>query len=54
MVSYELSRHLWVVPPILKKRRIELAKDVRRLAPLGIQFVDFTEGGIVMTNGAES
>ncbi|KAH0728063.1 hypothetical protein KY284_003928 [Solanum tuberosum] len=32
----------------------ELAKDVHRLAHLGVRLMDSTEGGIVVTNGAES
>ena len=32
----------------------ELAKDVQRLARLGVRLMDSTKGGILVKNGAES
>ena len=38
----------------VEEEKRELAKYVHRLAHLGLKLIDFTEGGIVMTNGTES
>ena len=38
----------------LEEEKKELAKDMHRLARLGVQLIDFTEGEIVVTNGVES
>ena len=38
----------------VKEEKRELAKDVHRLTCLGVTLIDSTEGGIVVTNGAES
>ena len=37
----------------VEEEKMELAKDVHRLACLGIKLLDSTEGGIVVTNGGE-
>ena len=36
-----------------EKDKRELAKDVHKIAFLGVRFMDFTEGGIVETNRDE-
>ena len=38
----------------LEEEKRELSKDMKKLARLGVRLIDFTEGGIVMTNGTES
>ncbi|WMV46834.1 hypothetical protein MTR67_040219 [Solanum verrucosum] len=38
----------------VEEERRELAKDVHRLARLGVRLMDSTEGGVVVMNGAES
>ncbi|KAH0739920.1 hypothetical protein KY290_038625 [Solanum tuberosum] len=38
----------------IEERRRVLAKDVQRLARLGVRLTDSAEGGIAVTNGAES
>jgi len=37
-----------------EKDKRELAKDMHRLARLGVHLMDSTEGGVVVMNGAES
>ena len=39
---------------LFEEEKKELAKDVHRLARLGVRLMGSTEGGIVVTNGAES
>ena len=36
----------------VEEEKRELAKDLHRLARLGVRLMDSTEGGIVVTNGA--
>ena len=38
----------------VKEEKMELAKDVHRLAHLGVKLMDSTEGRIVVKNGAKS
>ena len=38
----------------VEEEKKELAKDVHRLACLGVRLIDFTEGDIMVINGAES
>ncbi|KAH0633253.1 hypothetical protein KY284_036039 [Solanum tuberosum] len=38
----------------VEEKKRELAKDVHRLARLGVRLMDSTEGGLVVMNGAES
>ncbi|TMW83191.1 hypothetical protein EJD97_002534 [Solanum chilense] len=38
----------------LEEEKRELSKDMNKLARLGVRLMDFTEGGIEVTNGAES
>ena len=38
----------------MKEKKRELEKDVHRLARLGVRLMVSTEGGIVVTNGADS
>ena len=38
----------------VEEEKMELAKDVHKLARMGVRLMDSTEGGIVVTNGAES
>ncbi|WMV45810.1 hypothetical protein MTR67_039195 [Solanum verrucosum] len=38
----------------VEEEKRELAKDVHRLARLGVQLMDSTKGGVVVMNGAES
>ena len=38
----------------VEEEKRELAKDVHRLARLGVRLMDSTEGGVVVMNGAES
>ena len=54
VVADSLSRLSMGSTAHIEEGRRELAKDVHRLACLGVRLIDFTEGGIVVTNGAES
>ena len=38
----------------VEEKKRELAKDVHMLTRLGVRLIDSREGGIVVTNGAES
>ncbi|KAG5608140.1 hypothetical protein H5410_019421 [Solanum commersonii] len=38
----------------IQEEKLELAKDVHRFARLGVRLMDSKEGGVVVTNGAES
>ena len=38
----------------LEEEKMELKKEVHRLAYLGVRLTDSTEGGIIVTNGVES
>ena len=53
VVTHSLRRLSMGCTSILKEKE-ELAKDVHRLVRLGVRIMDSTEGGIVVTNGAES
>ncbi|KAH0739576.1 hypothetical protein KY290_038281 [Solanum tuberosum] len=54
VVSDALSRLSMGSIAHVEEEKKELAKDVHRLARLGIRLMDSTEGGVVVMNGAES
>ena len=54
MVANALGRlYMGSISHVEEEKR-ELAKDVHRLACLGVRLMNSTEGGIVVMNGAES
>ena len=54
MVVDALSRLSMGSSTHVEEENIELAKDVHRLAHLGVRLMNSIEGGIVVINGAES
>ena len=53
-VTQELRRLSMMSTTHVKEQKRELAKDVHRLSRLIVKLMVSTEGGIVVTNGAES
>ena len=49
-----LSRLCMGITTNVEEEKRELAKDVQRLARLGVRLMDSTKGGILVKNGAES
>ena len=49
-----LVDYLWVVYPMLRKKRKELVKDVHRLARLGVRLISISDSGVIVQNEAES
>ena len=52
VVVDDLRRLSMRITSHFEEDKMELAKDVHKLARLGVQLIDSTEGGIVVTNGA--
>ena len=54
VVADAISRLSMGSPVHVEEKKRELAKDLHRVALLGVRLMDSTEGGIVVTNGVKS